>query len=148
MSIVMKSRLVRLYVYGNDKTMVKEHIYLRDLHFEHMRWLNLLSFERNEIEIFEHQLSDIVTRNTSKDILAEAEHYQNQFIRHKEVLDELVHEINEHETGLARFAKEHQIATNHMYFDDHGGLRDKIETQVKIFRELKTEYRSYLSKWM
>ncbi|MCB0786643.1 MAG: hypothetical protein KDC02_20845, partial [Flavobacteriales bacterium] len=63
--------------------------HINDLHFEHQVWLNNLRFYKDEIAIFEHRLEDVVTRNTDREFLAQVEHFQNQYIREKEVIDEL-----------------------------------------------------------
>ena len=41
--------------------------------------------------------------------MAELEHFQNQYIRQREVIDVLRHDIKQHENFLEKEAKEHPI---------------------------------------
>ncbi|MFT4568448.1 MAG: hypothetical protein ACI9FN_003417 [Saprospiraceae bacterium] len=77
--------------------MKKKAIYIDDLHFEHKLWKSQLEFQRDELKVFTHRLEEVVVRWTDKDVLSKVEHFQNVFIRHNEVIDTLIHDINEHE---------------------------------------------------
>lgn len=120
--------------------------HINDLHFEHQVWLNALSFYKEEIGIFEKRLEEVVTRNTVTEVLAQVEHFQNQYIREREVIDELRHDIKQHENFLEKESKEHPVAIDHRAFGDHVELRDRMETFEKLYRELKTEFMQWLSR--
>lgn len=122
--------------------------YIGDLHFDHMEWINALKFYKDELAIFEHRLEEIVRRNTKQDVMAELEHFQNQFIREKEVIDELRHDIKQHENLLEKEAKDHPVAIEHRYFTDHTELRDRFETFERLYRELKQEFQRWLAQRM
>jgi hypothetical protein len=122
--------------------------YIGDLHHEHMMWLNNLQFRKEEIGILEHRMEDIVRRNNGTDVLAELEHFQNQYIRQREVIDVLRHDIKQHENMLEKEAKDHPIAIDHKHFADHTDLRDRMETFDKLYMELKGEFHRWVAKWM
>jgi hypothetical protein len=126
----------------------RNHIYIGDLHFDHMEWLNSLQFYKEEIGIFERRLEEIVRRNNKHEVMAELEHFQNQFIREREVIDELRHDIKAAENLLEKEAREHPVAIEHRYFTDHTELRDRFQTFEKIYRELKSEFHQWLAKRM
>lgn len=128
--------------------MTKKHIYLKDLHDDHKKWLNEINLYNEEIKSFESRLEEVVVRYTDKGVLANLEHFQNTLIRHKEVADILRHDINSHEQSLAKFAEENQIAIDHKHFEDHPDLRDKIQTERKMFGELKEDLTKFLAKTM
>lgn len=117
-----------------------------DLHFDHMEWVNSLKFYKDEISIFEHRLEDIVRRNTKPEVMAELEHFQNQFIREKEVIDELRHDIKKSENEVEKEHKDNPVAIEHRWFRDHTDLRDRFETFERLYAELKTEYRRWLAQ--
>lgn len=121
-------------------------LHIGDLHFAHMEWLNALAFYKEELSIFERRLEDIVRRNSKAEVMAELEHFQNQFIREKEVIDELRHDIKQHENFLEKEAKDHPVAIDHRSFKDHAGLRDRFHTFEKLYKELKAEYQQWLAK--
>jgi hypothetical protein len=118
------------------------------LHFEHERWSKQLDFCTDELSIYKNRLAEIASRYTDNEVLAKSEHFQNQFILQQEVIDTLSHDINLHEEALVKEAKENMTAVDRRFFNDHGGLRDKMETFVKLFNELKNDYMRYLSKYM
>ena len=127
---------------------MKDHIYYTDLHSEHEMWAKELDFYKDEVKFFEKRLEEVVVKNTNKDMLAELEHFQNTFIRQKEVIDELNHSINIHEDKLQQFIGEHPVAIDHVHFGDHKGLREEMITNRKIYTDLKNDYFRFLSKWM
>lgn len=120
--------------------------YLHELHAEHREFLSVLEFAKDEIRTFNNRLSEIVTANNKTDVLAQVEHFQNQFIRHNEVIDELMHEINEHEHKISKLAESNNIATDHRKADDHVDLRDQMNTFQKIYADLKLEFIKFLEK--
>jgi hypothetical protein len=124
------------------------HKYIGDLHFEHMEWVNSLEYYKDEIKIHEHRLEEIVRRNTRQEVMAELEHFQNQFIREREVIDELRHDINAHENMLAKESKDHPVAIDRRYFTDHTDLRERFSTFERIYKDLKTEFRRWLADRM
>ena len=98
--------------------------HIDELHFEHRVWLNNLKFCKEEITIFS-TASKLVQRNTGKELLAELEHFQNQYIREKEVMDELRHDIKAARTsreGVGGKTRGHRRQT----FGDHAELRDRM----------------------
>ena len=68
-------------------------VYLSDLHFEHRQWTSELKFWEEEIASFRKRLGEVVIRYTSNEVRASIEHFQNQFILHDEVIDQLKKEV-------------------------------------------------------
>ena len=123
-------------------------VYLSDLHFEHKQWTNELKFWEEEISLFNKRLGEVVVRYTSNEIRAKIEHFQNQFILHDEVIDFLKKDIKKHEKMIAQQAEDHPVAIDRVHFNDHIELRDRMDTQRKIYSDLKSNYFSFLSKTM
>ncbi len=129
-------------------TTKQKPIYLSDLHFEHKAWVNELTFHKEEVDTFENRIAEVAKRNTQDEMRAKLESFQNRFIREKEVIDILLHDVNQHEHGLAAYAEEHPVAIDHKHFDDHAELRDRMDTFRKLFTELKKEFYRFVAKWM
>lgn len=127
-------------------TAPKKHI--DELHFEHKVWVNNMKFYLDEILIFENRLAELVQKNTKTEVTAQIEHFQNQFIRQKEVAEQLISKCNDHEKFLTNQAKDHPIAIDHVLFADHTKLRDEVTIYDKLYRELKSEFMIFLTKWM
>jgi hypothetical protein len=118
-----------------------------DLHLENKLWLNELNFAADELRIFEGYLEELVTRGGGREILAQVEQYQNQFIREKEVIDILKHDINRHEHKLVEFAKRHPVTFGLYEMEDHHGMREAMERFRKIFNELKANFFQFRHQW-
>lgn len=118
------------------------------LHFEHERWAKQLEFYTDELKIFTSRLEEISDRYTNEEVLAKLEHFQNQFMIQRNEIDILEHDIKQHENILINAVNQNPNALELQLFNDHGELRDKMETFVKIYNELKNEYMRYLSRYM
>ena len=124
----------------------KQPIFISDLHFDHKVWTSELLFWKDEIDTFKHRLEELVSRFENQEILAKVEKYQNQFIRHKEVIDTLLHDIKIAEHRLVVYVEKNPEAVNKEYFEDHEPMRDRMETQRKIYGELKVNFLNFLRK--
>lgn len=124
----------------------KKH--LGELHTEHINWSKKLNFVKDEISSFKNRLEEVVQANTKTDVLAELEHFQNQFIRQNEVIDELLHDINSEEDKLVSSAKANIVASDHRIMDENMELVDRMKTFNKLYEELKDDFTTYLTRVM
>lgn len=119
------------------------------LHLEYREWVAELDFAKEEISIFEKHLArllDIQTRMAPA--AAMAEHFQNCFIRQKEVIDHLKHDLHGAENQLVVFVKELSgMGLHSIRMDNHGKLRDQMNTFRKLYTELKQDFRRFEAKW-
>lgn len=120
--------------------------YLHELHAEHNQFKSELAFAKDEIKTFLHRLEEIVTANNKLEVMQQVEHFQNQFIRHNEVIDELNSEIHQSEKKIAEIAEANNVATDHRKTEDHTDLREQMTTFHKIYKELKSEFNTFLAK--
>ena len=124
-------------------------ISIRSLHMEYQLWTRELVFYKEEIKIFESHLIAILERNTKNGVPAHVEHYQNQFILQKEVIDFLKHDLIVSERQLANFV--HDLSgegIDNIKMDNHSKLRERMQTFRKIYREIKNEFRRFEMQWM
>jgi len=124
-----------------------EKIPVTELHSEVVEWGSTVELVRTEIATFQKQLAEIASRNTHVEAMKGVEHFQNQFIRQLEVSDELRRSLRkaDHRLAASAMSGNGDVA---MLVEDNTMLRDKATTYAKLFRELKTEYREFLVKWM
>lgn len=119
-----------------------------DLHEEHKEWTSKLMFYKDEIKVMQNRISEIASKNSSKDVLSTVEHFQNQLIVQRNNMDELAHSINEHEAYLIKKAKENHTAIDHKAVNDHPKMRDSFNSFEKVFNEIRKELNVFLSKSM
>lgn len=117
------------------------------LHAEYQFWIAELNFDTELIKIFENHLAYITVHNTSKKISAHIEQFQNQFIRQREVIDELKHDLNISEKQLVSFIRDMSaIGFENERLDNHSELREKFLTFRNLFDDLKTRFRHFESE--
>lgn len=118
---------------------------LQAVHFEHRLWANELDFFTDELKIYEHQLEKLVKKADNKDAMQELEQFQNQFIRQKEVLDTLQHDIHIHEQKLSEAVKSNkELPLDPEY---HNFLKGQMESFRSIYGDLKGRFYQFLNKW-
>lgn len=120
---------------SEQETILSKHQQLNDI-------TQRIGFYRDEITVFEHRLEELVAKNTNKDILAQAEHFQNQFILQKERMDELDHEANLLKEVVDKLAKDPAWTALRL---EKGGLVDQMNESEKILAETKTSFFHFLS---
>ena len=124
-------------------------ISIRSLHLEYQLWIREFQFYKEEIKIFENHLATILSKNTKYSVPAKVEHFQNQFILQKEVIDHLKHDLNVSERQLAAFAYDlSEDGLEGIKMDNHSNVRDRVNTFRKIYKDLKEEFRRFESEWM
>lgn len=134
---------------SNTMEVATAKLTLQQLHLEHEVWLNELSFYRDEMRILDKYLLEIVSKNTGQDVLKGVEHFQNQFIRQREVLDELTHDIREQENKVITTLKSlNPIQIEKTKYEDHAGLREHVKTFQKLYGNLKAEFQDFVSRWL
>ncbi len=117
---------------------------IENLHYEHRLWMNELSFFSDELKIYEHRLEDLVQKNNNTTVLSLLEQFQNQFIRQREVLDELTHNIKVHEQKIGEAIRRNQEIPADP--DLHAYMMDEMESYRRIYRDLKRKFYSFLAK--
>lgn len=120
--------------------------YLHEIHQDHNNWIKELEFAKDEIGTFKNRLEEAVSKNTKNEVLSKAEMFQNQFIRHMEVIDHLKHDVHTAEHGIVALAKENNVATDHRKAPVNKSLVDQMESFHTIWKDLKDEFATYLSE--
>ncbi|UAM97641.1 hypothetical protein K8354_15250 [Polaribacter litorisediminis] len=128
--------------------MITEVLFNSNMHFEHTQWKGELAFWRDELKSFNNRLSELVTRWTDKEVLSQLEHYQNEFIFHGGVIEDLQENIEEHETRIAGQSKTGKNALDVQLTKKHLKCRKDMETQRQIYAELKKDFFRFLTKYM
>lgn len=119
-----------------------------ELHHEHTEWINKLNFYKDDLIVFNNRLSEIAAKNSNKEILAEVEHFQNQFIIQNNNIDQIKHVINLDEDKIKKEINSNPIAVDHRKMEDHPKERDLVDTFEKNFNSLRTEFNKFAAKWM
>lgn len=127
---------------------MSKNIHIKELHHLHANWNSMLDLTKDEILSFEIRLQEIAKANTGKEVMAQVEHFQNQFRRQKEVIDQLRQDIHEDELRITENVKENNVAVEHRTVEENFRLKDSLYVFQKIFKELKSDCLLFLAKIM
>ena len=108
---------------------------------EHLAWSNELNAMKDELKKFEDVLASLPSSTNAKKI----EHFQNQFLIQKSVIDDLKNEIQKHDLAMEHDGKEAFETIDALDLNHHNIIREKIDTQFKIIKALKAEFQSFLN---
>lgn len=128
--------------------MEKETIFNSDLHFEHKQWRREILFWEDEMRSFGNRLSELAFRWTDKEVLAQLDQFQNQFIIQENAINELEDFINLHEFKISEQMKKGIDALDLPSVKKHLEIRDKMDTQRNLYGKLKKNFFRFLSKYM
>lgn len=126
--------------------MKTEKIYTQ--HEENKEWMNNLLFYTDEIKIMQGRLAEVASKNTSKEVLAQVEHFQNQLLIQRETIDTLRHEINLSNDIINKEINKNETAVDHRKIADHSVIRDNMSSFEKIIKNLRLEFNEFISKWI
>ncbi len=121
--------------------------YLKTAHANDLKWKKALQFYKEEIILMRNRLSEVSSKNTSKEIRMVISHFENQFIINSELIDELAHEINLREDKISAELKSNPVAYEHRVME-YSKLNGKIEIFEKLFAQMKIALNKFLSEIM
>ncbi len=126
--------------------MKTEKVYTQ--HEENKEWMNSLMFYTDEIKIMTGRLGEVASKNTSKDVLAQVERFQNQLIIQKETIDTLKHEINLSNDFIHSEVRKNETAVDHRKIADHSKTRENMNVFEGVFNTLRAEFKEFVAKWL
>ena len=124
----------------------EESIYKQ--HSENSEWVSKLNFYKDEITILKERLAEVASKNSHKEVLAEVEHFQNQFIIQKNNIDEISHNVKMNEESLQKEINSNPIAVDHRKVEYHINEKNAVESFEKNFNDLRSEFKVFLAKHM
>lgn len=124
----------------------EEKIYVQ--HAEHVEWTSKLKFYADEILVLKSRLEELAAKNNDHEVMAQVEHFQNQFIVQKNNIDELKHAITVDEDHLKAEVNKNPVAVDHRKVPYHTEEKEAVEVFEKNFNQLRDEFKHFAAKWM
>lgn len=112
---------------------------LSDLLGEHANWQNQILGFRQEIAAMNEKLSLIVSRHTPRDVPAHAEHFQNQFILQRDVLDIMRHDFKQYENMIEAEQLKNTTASKEL-LDMRNAYLVRLNDYRRILEDLQNEF--------
>lgn len=115
---------------------------LEEMLAEHKEWQGKINFYRAEIDRMKTDLASAVMTDRNHYNMPNVEHYQNQFILQRDILDIMRHDFKQHENKIE--AHSANPVTNLAAV--HAGEREKLQSFERYFKELRNEFKAFIHK--
>lgn len=109
-----------------------------DLQAQFLTWKGEVDTVRNHLRSMRARLEEMAPRRTNPDGMAQIEHFQNRFIRHQEVADEMYHDLKQSAKSISN--AQPAILHDDRPIDDFDTLQDRMQMFHKLYEELKNEF--------
>jgi len=119
---------------------------INSLHHQETDWLRELEFYKQELEILTKRLEEVAAKNTSKEILAQVEHFQNRFILLKEQHDILRHDNAARSERVNEMAKAIPTHIEEKFVADKDEMYKRMSDYFTSIRDTRFEFNTFLSK--
>ena len=121
---------------------------VKNIDNKHGEWANSLGFYKDELKIFTERLREVAAKNTALGTMQLVEHFQNQFLIQSENIDILQHDIHQHVSILAIEVLQHAALIDRHELASHLLLKERVEKEADIFKNLKAAFMGFLSRVM
>lgn len=112
---------------------------------EHLTWLKHIDFYKSQLQVMGKELQLFAKESTSKKVAPRIEQFQNQFIRQREVLDELRHTIKQHENEIERMTRFALEYLRDRVTKEHLVIRADFRRYVELFIEMEQDFHDFLA---
>jgi hypothetical protein len=117
-------------------------------HIAYTIWLNKLGFYKDDLAVWQNRLNEIASKNTSHEIMAELEQYQNQWTIQNEQIDILKHESGLHIKAIEALISQNVVASDHRKMATNNELEEKLERFEELFFVFRKNIMVFLARWM
>ena len=115
-----------------------------DISTEHISWLSYIDHTKVELKEMQNKLVELTPTFSAK-MLARVEQFQNRFIRQKEVIDILRHDIKAHENDIERMTRLSLDYLQLRVTNDHLVLQNEYKRYIELFVELVQDFNEFLA---
>jgi len=102
---------------------------------EHMSWLRLIEFFRQENALLKYRLSEMVDNSDNSEFLQTAEYFQNEFLLKDEALKRLIKELQDYSDII-----QNRPALSPQLINTHNNLRNDILQFEEKYTLLSKEF--------
>jgi hypothetical protein len=107
---------------------------------EHINWLRMIDQTKAQFRELQRRLELSLPQLNHTSMMVRVEQFQNKFIRQREVIDELRHEIKQHENHLQRLDQ-----PSHLLLLTHISLRDQFNRFYDLYIELQRDFDEFMA---
>jgi hypothetical protein len=130
------------------KPLAEEKEYLEVIHQQDIQWRKDFDFYLDELAIFKNRLLEVNGKYSDVEVKIQVSHFENQFYINKNIIDELLHEINLNEAVVTEEVESNPIAYEHRKIRANSEFVGKVIMFQKLYTELKKDFNKFLAKYM
>ena len=119
---------------------------LTQLNRECNSWRETLRNYRSELSEFKSKLQDVVSKPMSRSEMPQVEHYDNQIDIQLRNINQLKHEIKDHERNAAWEQGKTSGNITDTTWSSHESLLDRYEVLEHTLSELKEEFKAFMNR--
>lgn len=112
---------------------------------EYRLWLKKIDLYKAELSKMQQQLESFLPFTYAGSFSAMIEQFQNRFIRQREVIDILRHDVKAHENDLERLQTAPNPNLREKVSRVHMRLRREMQTFVDLFVELEQDFNDFMA---
>ena len=114
----------------------------------HNDWLRALNFYKGEINILNDRLTEIAGKYTSNEVAVQVEHFQNQFILHRDNEERLEHDIRLNLEQIARDAEVHTGFVSDSLLEQLKQNQQAFLSEEQHINQLRHQFNTFSATWM
>jgi hypothetical protein len=122
-----------------------ETVVAHALETEHFKWLKTLEIYKQQLVAMEQEIIQFVASKPPRSVSPRIEQFQNQFIRQREVLDTLKHNIKSHENEIERMTNFALEYLRDRVTREHLKLKTEYKRFVELFMEMEQDFQDFLA---
>ena len=107
-----------------------------------------LEFYKHELGFMEKRLEGVAKDNTGKETREGIEHFQNNFIIHRDHIAELKHLVHLNDKAIETQLIDTGVFITEDTGNEHNEIYQAYLTEEKLFNELRHEFNRFAAKWM
>ena len=107
-----------------------------------------LEFYNQELNILQERLEEIAADNTGKEVSQQVEHFQNQFLIHRNYFDNLKHLVQTNDKSIEAQLIKTNVFVNENTALEHENIYQQYLNEEKIFNDLRHEFNKFAARWM
>ncbi|HVI46246.1 MAG TPA: hypothetical protein VM802_15330 [Chitinophaga sp.] len=107
-------------------------------------WKEEVNDVRGEVRMMRERLEQIVLSHAPREVMTQVEHFENRFLRQREVADEMFHDIKQ--CGKKISNEPQRVVHDDRPVDDYDTMQRRMEIFQKLFAELKDDFNHFITR--
>jgi hypothetical protein len=133
-----------LYFYTTIQSEIMQSLKANALETEHIKWLQSIDLVKSQMVAMQSQLEGFAKGKVPKSVAPKIEQFQNKFIRQREVVDILRHDVKAHENEIERMTNFALEYLRDRLTREHIKLKSEYNKFIELFLALEQDFNDFL----